>query len=541
MEIIYISDIHDDFDSVKDLLKCTHAELYIVSGDLLDRPFFTEEATLRYRQCEQLISKLRQRLGFRNIKRENLKEILVNRKDISEKDWETIQTLEELTIRGRRAAHQKYKVLESILRIKKESWVLCLPGNHDMDLQYTSLHMRDLHRHWYQIGLLRIGGYGGADTFTPGIPTQYLVKYRGDQGKSEMLRFFNEVKPDIVVTHKPAYGILDYRTPGGESGSLELLRFCEENSVLLCLSGHIHEHWGFEEYGGTVFLNPSNFGTIVSGGKVLKGGVFFKIIADKHEISNVKLVKLVNKNTIDMTDFCREGTSWHRKVLNKEHFSEFLLRAPVNREELGVLTIRQRLIKNMNHFFEHSPEDNIWISTLLAKVSHLERYLDVSIGVELLGKVRPFAKSGVVLYLSGDKQPGEIASKVYEGISSIRNVQPVDVINLNEVKKAIDDRDYENHALLLFAAYRACGTTLKKGEVDRVDEPLNQDEMFQGEIEGSGNAYLEIFINSLETSENLRDFDSKMELLRITVPKSFHRIIAEYYHGPFKGENKTSC
>ncbi|MCX7817093.1 MAG: metallophosphoesterase [Syntrophales bacterium] len=541
MEIVYLSDIHDDFDSVRNLLNCSDADLYIVSGDLLDRPFFTEEATIRYRQCEQLTYKLRQRLGLRNIRRENLKEILIDRKDISDKDWKIIQTLEELTIRGRRAAHQKYKVLESVLRMKKENLVLCLPGNHDMDLQYTSLHTRDLHRHWYQVGHFRIAGYGGADTYTPGIPSQYIVKYRGDQGKSEMLRFFNEIKPDIVVTHKPPFGILDFRTFGGESGSLELLRFCEENSVLLCLSGHIHEHWGFEEHRGTVFLNPSNFGTIVSGGKLLEGGVFFKITVDEHGLSNITLAKLENKNTVDMVNLRKEGSCWQRKVLNREHFGEFLRRIPISPKESSVPTIRQRLIKNMNHFFKNSQENDNLLLPLLSKVSNLEHHFDVSIGVEFLGEVRPFAKSGVVFYFSGSKDPSEIKKKIYEETSIIRDVYLVDVIDLNEVKNAIQKRDYEDHSLLLFAAYHTFGTTIKKGQVEQIEDHLERDGMFKGEIEGSGNAYLEIFINSLETSESLKDFYSKMESLGITVPESFQKIIAGYYNGPFKKQNQESC
>ena len=50
MKIIYLSDIHGAFAQVKKLLSLTDAQAYIIAGDLIDRPFYTEEMSARYRE-----------------------------------------------------------------------------------------------------------------------------------------------------------------------------------------------------------------------------------------------------------------------------------------------------------------------------------------------------------------------------------------------------------------------------------------------------------------------------------------------------------
>jgi Icc-related predicted phosphoesterase len=113
-----------------------------------------------------------------------------------------------------------------------------------------------------EAGPLRIAGYGGAGGTTPGIPERYRLTYRAgngiDEGNNEMYRFFKETGPHVIVSHQPAYGIHDFVSPMGETGSLALRRYCDTHSVLLCLTGHLHDEWGVEEESGTVYLNPSH-------------------------------------------------------------------------------------------------------------------------------------------------------------------------------------------------------------------------------------------------------------------------------------------
>lgn len=63
---------------------------------------------------------------------------------------------------------------------------------------------------------------------------------------------------DILVTHGPPYGILD-RTKGGDLVGCELLRArVDEIKPRVHCFGHIHEAYGTELNGETLFINASN-------------------------------------------------------------------------------------------------------------------------------------------------------------------------------------------------------------------------------------------------------------------------------------------
>ena len=45
MRLIYLTDIHGDFEKLKDLLSETLADIYIIAGDLIDIPFYSLETS----------------------------------------------------------------------------------------------------------------------------------------------------------------------------------------------------------------------------------------------------------------------------------------------------------------------------------------------------------------------------------------------------------------------------------------------------------------------------------------------------------------
>jgi Icc-related predicted phosphoesterase len=62
---------------------------------------------------------------------------------------------------------------------------------------------------------------------------------------------------DILITHGPAYGILDYAPIGGHVGCEELYRKIVEVKPKIHVCGHIHDSYGQKTIGGIEFLNAS--------------------------------------------------------------------------------------------------------------------------------------------------------------------------------------------------------------------------------------------------------------------------------------------
>jgi len=63
---------------------------------------------------------------------------------------------------------------------------------------------------------------------------------------------------DILITHGPAFGILDRVMEGEKVGCRDLLDRVKKIKPKIHAFGHIHEDYGVFEQGGTTFVNASN-------------------------------------------------------------------------------------------------------------------------------------------------------------------------------------------------------------------------------------------------------------------------------------------
>ena len=63
MRIIYVADIHGGFGRLNDLLNETVADVYIISGDLIDIPFYSMDASIRYHELQSYFHGLRRQMS----------------------------------------------------------------------------------------------------------------------------------------------------------------------------------------------------------------------------------------------------------------------------------------------------------------------------------------------------------------------------------------------------------------------------------------------------------------------------------------------
>lgn len=287
MEIIYLTDIHDDLKQLRYVVQSTSADLYIISGDLIYKAFYTEDKLYHFLEVQEYL--------YAHIKREKLN---LNPYELAKK---VLQTPEKYSLKLKlesaeyrllfqQAAlnmKEKYQVIADLIKKYASANVIMIPGNYDMDLQYTALHYVDLHKRSVEVNGVRFTGYGGAPIVTPGIPEMLSVAFHEYESsgrlESEPREFMKSHEADVLVIHNPAYGTLDKLPSHGHCGSLGIREYIDNFNPSLVLSGHVHEDYGLLKTGKSYCLNPSNFGGVETPAGYEPGGYFSSVVLEKDE------------------------------------------------------------------------------------------------------------------------------------------------------------------------------------------------------------------------------------------------------------------
>ncbi len=550
MKIIFLTDIHGSFSQTASLLYESVADLYIIGGDLIDIPFYSINTAIQYHDIQTLLHSLRKKMNRDKLILEDFVNELLDSPNVPEDIIEKGSEYQQLTIRARRVMQQKYKVLENMISFKS-STVFALPGNYDMDLKFTSLHERDLHLHWHNMGGLKIAGYGGADVWTAGIPERYIVKYNGGIGtndrNNEMWNFFKAVKPDIIVAHQPAHGIHDRIARIGPSGSPALRTFCENNAVKLCLTGHIHNDWGFKSVEGCVYLNPSNFGEVTTvQGEVSEGGFFYQIEFNETDLEKISLKKIVGDHRIhDIAEYYHIEEKWLEDIIDVERYKARWLGQNYDMRIQKYHHIPEiELFKEIKNFFRmfRTQETEERLDELDHAVELLKDKFD-DIAMDIVGSVnmgisQESSDIDIVLYL----RCGRNCQDMYEQCDYYKKAKAllediigdkykfeiIDCIDLNIVERSIITKNYECEVTQRFVAYRSICRPVNYKAIAPIEDILNEDIEFRREMEGSIRSYFRIFAT---TSQHLRSFDkyeSRLKSIGIKLPESIREKIREY-------------
>jgi len=142
--------------------------------------------------------------------------------------------------------------------------VMIIPGNNETPrlLEEKALEKGLIFMHAKSIVFkdFNFAGVGGS-LYTP-FKTPFEM---GEEDFKKILSGFKGLKKLILLSHTPPYDtVLDTTFSGDHIGSVELRRFIEEESPLVCLCGHVHERAGVsEKIGNTLVVNPGAKGTLL--------------------------------------------------------------------------------------------------------------------------------------------------------------------------------------------------------------------------------------------------------------------------------------
>ncbi|MDH4263644.1 MAG: metallophosphoesterase [Spirochaetia bacterium] len=330
MEIIYITDIHDDLKRLRQVLLNSRPDLFIISGDLIYKAFFTDKLLYEFVYIqEEFFSYLIQNdiQGTPSELAISINRMPENYPIEFKKKANDYLNLFQKASENMKA---KYQLLKKLVDKYSTAELIVLPGNYDLDLQFTALYLFDLHKKCRTIDGIKFCGYGGAPIATSGIPEMVSVifyEYIID-GKiySEPQTFLESSNADIVLLHNPAYGTLDKLSSFGRVGSHGIRNYIDNHQPALVLSGHVHSDYGIMKIDQTICINPSNFGKVDSLSGHETGGYFCRINIDNNEKVKVKSVKLhraIDKNILDVAEFNIEpDLTIHSNVLNKEEYDK---------------------------------------------------------------------------------------------------------------------------------------------------------------------------------------------------------------------------
>jgi Icc-related predicted phosphoesterase len=457
---------------------------------------------------------------------------------------------QQYTIRARRVMQQKYKVLENILLTKTSSQIYSLPGNYDMDLKFTSLHERDLHLRWHNINGFKIAGYGGADVWTMGIPEKYIINYNAgigtDDKKNEMHVFFKAIRPDIIVTHQPAHGVMDRHVVRGTAGSPALRTFCDNNPVKLCLSGHMHNDWGLRFVEDTVYLNPSNFGDITSTSvEVTEGGYFFEIEMSDQGPEKVLYKKFANERIFELAEYYKKDGEWIENVKDIERYSAH------KRGENYDLKVQKyshipeiELFKDIKSFFRsfQTQETEERVKELENAMELLnDRLVDVALdiaGSVNLGISQKSSDIDVVLYTSCRMECPDlheqcphfrsVKKQIEESLAGKYRFEIVDCIDIDVVRTSILMEDYECEVTQRFVAYRSICRPVNYKVIAPLEDMLNKNIEFRKELEGSIRSYFRIFVTTSQHTKSFEKYEARLKTIGIKMPSYIKNKIKEY-------------
>jgi Icc-related predicted phosphoesterase len=551
MKLIYATDIHGDFEKVMSLLYGTIADVYIIAGDLIDIPFYNMGSSIRYHELQSYFHGLRREMRAEDMLIEDFVDELLESPDVSDEIREIGMRYRQYTIRARRVTQQKYKVLKNIIYTKQKSQVLCLPGNYDMDLKFTALHDNDLHLRWYQTDGLKIGGYGGAAVWTAGIPERYIVRYKAgmeaDVTQNEMYRFFRAVKPDIIVAHQPAYGIHDTASYGGPVGSPSLRTYCDDNRVLLCLTGHAHDAWGVQHVADTFYLNPSNLGEVTTvTGEVSEGGFFYQIEIENRNIEKIIFRKISNGNIFDVADYYVKNGSLVEDIIDRERYGSLKKGQNYDESTIKYSQIPEiELFNDIKKFYRafQTSETEDRIDILEEVVQLFKDKVKGNIAMDVMGSVnmgisQKSSDIDFVIYLRcGEncindfgkcKRSEQAVDMIREILGTKYDFDILDCINLDQVEKSIRERNYECEVTQRFVSYRSMCRSINYRFIAPVEDLLNKDILFRKELEGSVQSYLKIFTTTSMHMISFKKYESRLNAVGVRLPESIRRKIRQY-------------
>ncbi len=542
MKIIYASDIHESYKNLRKLFRVTDADLYIIAGDLLYSAFPSWELAERYTEMQQRIYSWGLSRAITG-PRFTIASHMLEAPEASLIEQALAQEFLHLTGLAQATMLQKYGRMAKIFAASGKADIITIPGNYDMDLQYTALAPWNLHLQTRIINGITFAGYGGAPVFTPGIPDNLRVAYNelSQEGRlmSEPYDFFIKSNPDVILLHQPAYGYLDKLATYGSIGSIGVRDYVERSDVRVVLSGHMHDDWGAVFHGGKAFLNPSNFGRVVEIHRIKKGGYFTEFNMDGNTFTGGMLRQIDVGKVYDVEQCIMRDGKFRLLVIDLKRYRYL---SNIKKRQKHIRAIR--LFNTLRGFFQkHETEATRTRIDALEKFClklHKEGH---DIAFHLLGSLNfgmatDTSDLDTVLYFrdpviavpddASYPVPDYVHSRLGELKDSGIDLSICDCLNLARIEEAIVTQDVHNTLLQRFIFYYGTCRCVNAELIKEVENLLTNMQPFRFEVEGELAEVFRMMISSFRHSFSFKKYQMRLREKGLTVPPYIEEKIWEY-------------
>jgi len=416
--------------------------------------------------------------------------------------------------------------LEELLAAYPGKRIRVLPGNYDLDLQRTALKDRDLHKRVTTVEGVRIAGYGGAKAVTPGIPEDLVVPFReypdGGSLFSEPRDFFCRERPDLVVLLMPPYGYLDRLRNFGHLGSVGVRDYMDQFSPQVILCGHMHECWGVIRRGGTVLVNPSNFGAVPDIENVRQAGYFFEFIMEGTSY-RVGTLRQVDKGKVyDVADYVLDSQATivplvldEKRMRNqgRERASE----AHHLKQIRDFRSVRDFFRKFQTEATQERMKDLRRVYRKLSSVGE-EVAFDV-LGSVNFGMSEPGSDVDLVIYrrcACKHALPETTCTlprslwQCFEDLAMRYKVDVTDCVNIEKVEAAIRAEDADCQALQRFVLYRAICTPINLRMIRKTENMLLGKPELKKKVDFLLREYLNMMVRSQSHILSFKKYESRL-------------------------------
>ncbi len=543
MRLIYLTDMHDAFKNLERLLNETHADIYLIGGDLIYSVFPSHAKAWKFIALQEYFQKIRKMQD----REEDLYTIAIDllSANAGGEDGQIRQAENyvKLSQEARKRLLTKYDALAETFSRFSEKQIIVIPGNYDMDLDLTPLKDRNLHLRSMEFCGMKISGYGGAAVSTPGVPDHLGVQFREGPRKgtffSEPYEFFKKEKPDICLLHQPPYGFLDTLKGQGSVGSVGIRNFIDEEAPKVVFSGHVHEAWGCRYRRGTFFLNPSNFGKYVEIHQVKKGGYFFDLILESGEFHVATLRKLDSRQILDLADYMLRDGELKKLVLDEYQINRLTGQAPRQNHIRSVSRFRR--VKQF--FLNYETEESRRMIRELRGIYRDIGSRGMHVAFDLLGSLNfGIADRGsdidLIVYLRGEEclaDPNDACSvpqplkAVFDALrDGLMEIEVCDSLDLDRVEKAIRNEDSNDTHLQRFAFYRSICRPVNLRLIKEVESLLLDKPAFRRKLAAMVREYIRIMISSFRHIYSFKKYQTRLIEKGIRMPTEISDHLEKY-------------